>query len=220
MKIVSSDIAEIINGKLIGPSDLLVTEIVTDSRQLSYTEGLVFIAISGKNHDGHQFIKNLYQTGIRIFVVERLPDEPERYSGAAFIITKNTVEALQLLASYKRKAFKSPVIAVTGSAGKTVVKEWLADILGLTTSVIRSPKSYNSQIGVPLSVWKLDEKYKLGIFEAGISLPGEMDKLQKVIDPDIGVMTNIGDAHRENFPDNEKMVAEKFTLFVNASLII
>ena len=220
MKIVSSDIAEIINGKLIGPSDLLVTEIVTDSRQLSYTEGLVFIAISGKNHDGHQFIKNLYQTGIRIFVVERLPDEPERYSDAAFIITKNTVEALQLLASYKRKAFKSPVIAVTGSAGKTVVKEWLADILGLTTSVIRSPKSYNSQIGVPLSVWKLDEKYKLGIFEAGISLPGEMDKLQKVIDPDIGVMTNIGDAHRENFPDNETKAAEKLNLFINASLII
>jgi alanine racemase len=220
VKIVSSDIAEIINGKLIGPSDLLVTEIVTDSRQLSYTEGLVFIAISGKNHDGHQFIKNLYQTGIRIFVVERLPEEPERYSGAAFIITKNTIEALQLLASYKRKTFKSPVIAVTGSAGKTVVKEWLADILGLTTSVIRSPKSYNSQIGVPLSVWKLDEKYKLGIFEAGISLPGEMDKLQKVIDPDIGVITNIGDAHRENFPDNETKAAEKLKLFINASLII
>jgi alanine racemase len=220
VKIVSSDIAEIINGKLIGPSDLLVTEIITDSRQLSYTEGLVFIAIRGKNHDGHQFIKNLYQTGIRVFVVERLPDEPKSYSDAAFIITKNTVEALQLLASYKRKAFSSPVIAVTGSAGKTVVKEWLADILGLTTSVIRSPKSYNSQIGVPLSVWKLDEKYKLGIFEAGISLPGEMDKLQKVIDPDIGVITNIGDAHRENFPDNETKAAEKLKLFVNASLII
>ena len=104
-----------------------------------------------------------------------------------------------LLASYKRKSFKSPVIAVTGSAGKTVVKEWLADILGLTTSVIRSPKSYNSQIGVPLSVLKLDDKYKLGIFEAGISLPGEMEKLQKIIDPDIGVITNIGDAHSENF---------------------
>ncbi|MCX6253092.1 MAG: bifunctional UDP-N-acetylmuramoyl-tripeptide:D-alanyl-D-alanine ligase/alanine racemase [Bacteroidia bacterium] len=220
MKIDSSDIAKIINGKLIGSPDLLVAEIATDSRQLSYTEGLIFFAISGKNHDGHRFIDNLYQKGIRMFVVEKLPDEPERFAGAAFIITKNTVKALQLIASYKRKAFKSPVIAVTGSAGKTVVKEWLADILGLTTPVVRSPKSYNSQIGVPLSVWKLDEKYKLGIFEAGISLPGEMDKLQKVIDPDIGVITNIGDAHRENFPDNMTKAAEKLKLFRNASLII
>jgi len=220
VKIDSSDIAKIIKGRLIGPADLLVTEIVTDSRQLSYTEGIVFIAISGKNHDGHLFIDNLFRKGIRIFIVERLPDEPERYTGAAFIITKNTVDALQSLASYKRKAFKSPVIAVTGSAGKTVVKEWLADILGLSTSVVRSPKSFNSQIGVPLSVWKLDEKYKLGIFEAGISLPGEMDKLQKVIDPDIGVITNIGDAHSENFPDNKTKAYEKLKLFVNASLII
>ena len=220
MDIYSSDIAEIINGKLIGPSDLRVTDIITDSRVLSYTEGLVFIAISGKNHDGHLFIGNLYQAGIRIFIVERLPDFLEGYSGAAFIKTGKTVEALQKLASYKRKAFKSPVIAVTGSAGKTVVKEWLADILGSVTSVVRSPKSYNSQIGVPLSVWKLDEKYKMGIFEAGISLPGEMEKLEKIIQPDIGVITNIGDAHNENFSDNNAKAEEKLKLFVNASLII
>jgi Alr-MurF fusion protein len=216
----SSDIAAIIHGELIGPSDLQVTDIITDSRQFSYTEGLVFIAISGKNHDGHLFIGNLYQAGIRIFVVERLPDFPDRYSDAAFIKTGNTVEALQLMASYKRKAFKSPVIAVTGSAGKTVVKEWLSDILGLTTSVVRSPKSFNSQIGVPLSVWKLDEKYKLGIFEAGISFPGEMEKLEKIIQPDIGVITNIGDAHSENFSDNNAKAEEKLKLFLNASLII
>ncbi len=127
---------------------------------------------------------------------------------------------LQLLASHVRRSFKSPVIAVTGSAGKTVVKEWLADVLGLSVPVVRSPKSYNSQIGVPLSVLKLDEKYKLGIFEAGISLPGEMENLQKVIDPDIGVITNIGDAHSENFPDIGAKAAEKLKLFVNASLII
>ena len=158
--------------------------------------------------------------GIRIFVVEELPAEQEKYDDAAFILTKNSVEALQLMASFKRKAFKSPVIAVTGSAGKTIVKEWLADILGLTTPVIRSPKSYNSQIGVPLSVWKLDDKYKLGIFEAGISFPGEMEKLQKVIEPDIGVITNVGDAHSENFPDNKAKATEKLKLFINASLII
>jgi len=112
--------------------------------------------------------------------VENLPAAIERYNEAAFIVTVNTIEALQLLASFQKKSFHSPVIAITGSAGKTVVKEWLADILGLTTSVIRSPKSYNSQIGVPLSVLKLEDKYKLGIFEAGISLPGEMTRLQRL----------------------------------------
>ncbi len=120
----------------------------------------------------------------------------------------------------KRNAFKSPVIAVTGSAGKTIVKEWLADILGQTTPVIRSPKSYNSQIGVPLSVLKLDEKYKLGIFEAGISFPGEMARLQRIIKPDIGVLTNIGDAHRENFPDDRTKASEKLLLFKDAAVIV
>jgi alanine racemase len=220
LKLSSSDIAKITKGKLTGPADLFVTEIVTDTRQLSITDGILFFALKGKNHDGHNFIDSLYQKGIRIFVVEKLPGEIERYNEAAFIVTVNTVEALQLLASFRRKSFHSPVIAVTGSAGKTVVKEWLADILGVTTSVIRSPKSYNSQIGVPLSVLKLEDKYKLGIFEAGISLPGEMTRLQKVIDPDIGVITNIGDAHRENFPDNKMKAEEKLKLFVNSSIII
>ena len=220
MELNSSDIARIVKGNLTGHPELVVTELVTDTRQLSFSEGLIFFALKGKNHDGHNFIDNLYKKGIRSFVVERLPEKTERYSEAAFIVTGNTVEALQLMASYKRKAFKSPVIAVTGSAGKTVVKEWLADILGFTTSVIRSPKSYNSQIGVPLSVWKLDDKYKLGIFEAGISMPGEMSKLQQVIDPDIGVITNIGDAHRENFSDNKAKVDEKLKLFINSSLIV
>ena len=220
MRLSSSDIAEIVNGKLIGPGDLLISEIVTDTRQLSITDGLLFFALKGKNHDGHIFIDNLYKNGIRIFVVNRLIEKPERYQGAAFIITDDTLAALQLLAAYNRKSFHSPVIAVTGSAGKTVVKEWLADILGLTTSVVRSPKSYNSQVGVPLSILKLDDKYQLGIFEAGISLPGEMEKLQRIIDPDIGVITNIGDAHSENFRDNRQKAEEKLKLFANSSLII
>lgn len=220
MRTDTLEIAKIMRGRLIGPPDLLVSEIITDSRQLSYSEGQIFFAIHGRNHDGHLFIDNLFQKGVRIFVVQKIPDTHERYSGAAFIVIKDTVDALQLLAKYKRKAFKSTVIAVTGSAGKTVVKEWLADILGLTLPVVRSPKSYNSQIGVPLSVWKLDDKYQLGIFEAGISMPGEMVRLQKVIDPDIGVITNIGDAHSENFPDNETKTSEKLKLFVNAKIII
>ena len=220
MNLSSSDIAKIVKGILTGPADLLVNEIVTDTRQLIIAEDLLFFALKGKNHDGHNFIDSLYSNGIRGFVVEKLPEEIERYRDAAFILTADSVVALQLLASFVRKSFKSPVIAVTGSAGKTVVKEWLADILGLTTSVIRSPKSYNSQIGVPLSVLKLENKYKLGIFEAGISLPGEMTRLQKVIDPDIGVITNIGDAHSEYFHDNRTKAEEKLKLFVNSSLII
>ena len=220
MKLYSADIATIVNGRLTGPPDLPATEIVTDSRQFSYAEGLVFFAIRGKNHDGHQFIDSLYLKGIRIFVTEREPETPLIYSDASFIITQNTVEALQLLGAYKRKAFKSCVIAITGSAGKTVVKEWLAEIIGHSSPVVRSPKSYNSQIGVPLSVWKLEDNYRYGIFEAGISQPGEMESLRKVIDPDIGIITNIGDAHRENFPDDRIKAEEKLKLFRDAKTIV
>lgn len=220
LNFTSSDIAEIVKGKLTGAPNLVITEIITDSRQASYTPGLAFIAITGKNHDGHLFIPGLYSKGIRVFITERIPDNLQDYNNAAFIVTGNTVSALQSLAAFKRKSFRSPVIAVTGSAGKTVVKEWLAYILGLTVPVVRSPKSYNSQVGVPLSVWKLDEKFKAGIFEAGISQPGEMENLQRVIDPDLGVITNIGDAHSENFPDNEAKAREKLRLFINASRII
>ena len=220
MKLRSTDIADIVRGMLYGPADIIVNEIVTDSRQLSYTEEIAFVAIKGKNHDGHQFIGNLYQKGIKVFLVEKLPEDIYGYPDAAFILTENTISALQLLAAYKRKAFNSPVIAITGSAGKTIVKEWLADILSLTVPVIRSPRSYNSQIGVPLSVWKLDDKYKLGIFEAGYLAIGEMEKLQPIIDPDIGVITNIGDAHSENFPDDGTKASEKLKLFRNSSALI
>jgi len=220
MNLLSSDIAKITGGKLYGPNDIPVNEVITDSRQLSNSEGKVFFAISGKNHDGHLFISTLYRNGIRVFCIEKLLDEHIMHAGAAFIIVKNSVAALQLLAAYIRKSFKSPVIAITGSAGKTIVKEWLSEILGQTTPVIRSPKSYNSQIGVPLSVLKLEEKYKLGIFEAGISMPGEMERLQAVIDPEIGVITNIGDAHSENFKDTKEKAIEKLKLFSEASMIV
>lgn len=216
----SSDIARIVKGRLTGPPDLPVTDIVTDSRQLIFTEGLVFFAISGKNHDGHIFIDSLYQKGIRIFVVENGADLPSRYNDASFIFVVNSVEALQDLAAWKRKTFRSIVIAITGSAGKTIVKEWMAEIIGHTAPVVRSPRSYNSQIGVPLSVWKLDDKYKYGIFEAGISQAGEMENLRKIVDPDIGVITNIGDAHSENFPDNRTKAIEKLKLFTGAGTIV
>ncbi|MBG0859875.1 MAG: bifunctional UDP-N-acetylmuramoyl-tripeptide:D-alanyl-D-alanine ligase/alanine racemase [Bacteroidales bacterium] len=220
MTLTSDDIAKIVKGKLAGRSDLEITDIATDSRQISFTDGVAFFAIRGKNHDGHLFIVPLYKRGIRTFILKELPVNHHIYSDAAFIITQDTVEALQILAAYKRNMFKSPVIAITGSAGKTIVKEWLADLLGQTTSVVRSPKSYNSQIGVPLSVWKLDEKYQLGIFEAGISRPGEMEKLRNIINPDIGVITNIGDAHNENFRSDLEKAEEKLRLFANTSMVI
>lgn len=220
MKITTSDLAQITKGRLYGTTDLVVCELLTDSRQFSFTEGLAFFAIKGLNHDGHFFIGQLYQRGVRIFIVQVLPNDADRPNGTAFIKVDNTIDALQMLAAYKRKQFKGLVIAVTGSAGKTVVKEWLADIMGLSGSIIRSPKSYNSQTGVPLSVWKLDDGFDAGIFEAGISMKGEMEKIKKVIDPNIGVITNIGDAHQENFPDLKSKALEKLKLFINCSTIV
>jgi alanine racemase len=220
MKIVSSDLATITIGKLYGPRNLPVTDVMTDSRQSAVSEGLAFFAIRGRNHDGHQFIINLYEKGIRVFVVEKLIPEIKGFSDAAFIVVPDSVNALQLLASHIRKGFSSTVIAVTGSAGKTIVKEWLADILSLKMPVVRSPKSYNSQVGVPLSVLKLDEKYKIAVFEAGISMPGEMENLRKIIKPRIGVITNIGEAHSENFQDNVAKASEKLRLFKDSESII
>jgi len=220
MDLSASDIAGITGGTLTGPGNLMVSDLIIDSRQVSFTENSAFIAIRGNNHDGHHFTDTLFRKGVRVFIVESVPDKIDFYPDAAFIVCKNSIEALQLLAAAKRAAFRSTVIAVTGSAGKTIVKEWLGDLLGRTSPVIRSPKSYNSQIGVPLSVWKLEDKFKFGIFEAGISFPGEMEKLQRVIDPEIGIITNIGDAHNENFPDHETKAREKLKLFINAKTLI
>lgn len=220
MDYTSSDIARITGGSLTGSGGLVVSDLLIDSRQVSYTENTAFIAIKGANHDGHNFIDELYGRGVKVFLVERLPENTDYYPDAAFIVCGNAVDALQLLAAFKRSRFGYPVIAVTGSAGKTIVKEWLGDLLGRKAPVVRSPRSYNSQIGVPLSVWKLSEKFRYGIFEAGISFPGEMEKLRKVIRPDIGVITNIGDAHSENFAGNEAKAAEKLKLFADASTIV
>lgn len=220
MVLTSSEIAGISGGILYGPSDIPVTELSTDSRQINITANTAFIAISGRNHDGHDYISQLYENGVRVFLVSRLPGNISQFDNAAFILAEDTIKALQALASYKRSHFRNTVIAVTGSAGKTVVKEWLADVVGRGDPVIRSPRSYNSQIGVPLSVWKLDNRFRYGIFEAGISMPGEMEKLQRVIDPGIGVITNIGEAHSRNFSDIKEKASEKLKLFANCSAII
>lgn len=220
MNYTSSDIARITGGLIYGRKDITFSELATDSRQINIADDVAFVAIEGNNHDGHQYIGSLYNKGVRIFLVSKLPENVQSYPDAAFILNENSVTALQKLAASKRSEFRSPVIAVTGSAGKTVVKEWLGYVIGLTASVVRSPKSFNSQIGVPLSVWKLDEKYGYGIFEAGISMPGEMENLQKVIDPDIGVITNIGEAHGRNFKNDRQKAVEKLKLFANCSLIV
>ncbi len=220
MLLTSDDIAAITGGRLAGRHDIVADDFATDSRNMFFTAGVAFVAITGKNHDGHSFLESLYDRGVRVFVVSNIPSSVEYFQDAAFIICSNTVTALQVLASWKRKQFRSTVIAITGSTGKTIVKEWLADILGISSAVVRSPKSYNSQIGVPLSVMKLEDKYDYGIFEAGISFPGEMENLQKVIDPDVGIITNIGDAHRENFNNDKEKATEKLKLFPNAGMII
>lgn len=220
MDLTSADIARITNSSLFGSPDPMVSELIIDSRQVSFGENSAFIAIKGKNHDGHQYIDTLYRKGVKVFIVEKLPEGTINFPGAAFILAQNSINALQMLAIYRRVNFTSDVIGITGSAGKTIVKEWLSDVLGSVYPVVRSPKSYNSQIGVPLSVWKLDDKFKFGIFEAGISLPGEMERIQKIIDPNIGIITNIGDAHSENFRDNQQKAKEKLKLFINTSVII
>ena len=220
MIITTQKAAEITGGKLYGPEELIIRDLVTDSRHTSVNEGSAFFAIRGLNHDGHNFIDQLYRRGVRIFFSERLPGNYDDYENTAFIVVRNSVDALQSLASEKRKHFMGRVIAITGSAGKTIVKEWLADITGSVLPVVRSPKSYNSQIGVPLSVWKLENNFEAGIIEAGISMPGEMEKLRKIIDPDIGIITNIGDPHSENFPGLREKASEKLILFRSSKIVV
>lgn len=213
-----SEISQIVGGVWHGASDVSVNEIIIDSRHYNQDVHVAFVAISGQNHDGHKYIGQLYKRGVRAFIVERLPEE--ECAKASFVVVDDSVAALQRLSGYVRKQFTSPVIAITGSAGKTVVKEWLADVMAYAMPVMRSPRSYNSQVGVPLSLLKLNDKYKLGIIEAGISMPGEMEKLQKIINPQIGVLTNIGDAHNEGFVSMRQKAEEKLKLFVECSTII
>ena len=221
MKITAKDLANITGGVLYGKEDLVIEELLTDSRQFSFAEGIVFFAIKGQNHNGSRFINQLYEKGVRIFVTDSADDmqEIDNREGA-FIVVRDVIAAMQALSAYKRTCYKGTVIGITGSTGKTIVKEWLSDILGNKMSVVRSPKSFNSQVGVPLAIWKLENKYDTGVFEAGISMPGEMERLTGIIDPGIGVITNIGDAHQENFPDLSSKAAEKLKLFKNSHTIV
>ena len=195
--------------------------LLTDSRSLCFPEETLFFALKSGRRNGHEFIPDLYRRGVRNFVVDALPqDYATTYAGSNFLKVISPLEALQRLAERHRDEFNIPIVGVTGSNGKTIVKEWLYQLLSPSLSVTRSPRSYNSQIGVPLSVWLLGEQSQVGVFEAGISQPGEMQALRNIIQPTIGVITNIGSAHQENFPSVEAKVDEKLDLFRDAHVIV
>ena len=197
----------------------VIQHLVTDSRRIVFPGASLFFALHTKHRDGHSFIQEVYDRGVRSFVVETGFDASP-YPGADFVFVTDTLHALQQLAAWHRAQFTYPVIGITGSNGKTIVKEWLYQLLSPGFNIVRSPRSYNSQIGVPLSVWQMNEEHSLAIFEAGISQPGEMNALEQVIRPTIGVFTNIGEAHKENFHSISQKVGEKLHLFQHAKTII
>ncbi len=214
-----SDIAHITNSFCKGNLQSIITSIYIDSRETHSNLGSMFIAIPGKKFNGHSFIQKLYEKGIRNFWVQNGESYPE-YDDAQYIISHNVVDAFQLLMKHYRLQFSIPIVGITGSNGKTIVKEWLYYLCRHSMSVVRSPRSYNSQIGVPLSLLLLNSNYTLGIFEAGISQPYEMQKLAAMLQPTIGIFTNIGDAHQEHFIDIEHKVTEKMKLFTHVSQLI
>jgi alanine racemase len=215
-----SQIAAITEGTLYLPCqfrEYMVRGIVTDSRTFFKGENSLFFALPGPRNNGHNYISLLMQRGIKAFVVS----DPEYISQeAAFILVPDTIMALQKFAAYNRSLYDYPVIAITGSNGKTIIKEWLYELLSAEYSIVRSPKSYNSQIGVPLSVLLMDDHFDLAILEAGISQPGEMHRLSSIIKPDTGILTNIGDAHQENFRSVQEKTEEKLLLFTSAGKLI
>lgn len=214
-----NQISEIVGGQLVGDQSMLqVCDLLIDSRHLMDPRQALFFALSSVRNDGHKYIGELYDKGVRAFVVSRQPENV--YPEAAFIIVPDTLKALQTLASRHRQQFTYPVIGITGSNGKTIVKEWLFQMLSPDYNIVRSPKSYNSQVGVPLSVWQMSDNNDLAIFEAGISEPDEMMTLQDIIRPTIGVFTNIGQAHEENFINPIQKAGEKLNLFTKAEQLV
>lgn len=220
MKYFIEDIVSIVKGKLQQQHDnASIEQLLTDSRKLIFPYTSLFFAIKGPRRDGHSFLGPLYEKGVRSFVVSD-PVDTAQLPEANIIQVKDVLQALQLLAAHHRKQFAIPVIGITGSNGKTIVKEWLNQLLDDQYSIIRSPRSYNSQIGVPLSVWPMNDTHELGIFEAGISQSGEMDRLQKIIQPTIGIFTNIGEAHSEGFLNLRQKVNEKLRLFTHVKTLV
>lgn len=199
--------------------DSVITHLVYDSRKVADANGSLFFALKSVR-DGHRFIADAYAKGVRSFVISDIAFPVGNFEETNFIVVTDVLEALQLLAQHVRQQFKKPVIGITGSNGKTVVKEWLTQLLGEDKKVYQSPKSYNSQLGVALALWNLNSDYDYAIIEAGVSLPGEMEQLEKMIVPDLGIFTNIGLAHAAGFSSKGEKMAEKLKLFAHSQAVV
>ena len=244
MSYTIDDICQQIGAKRIGNQEAIIDWLLTDSRSLNFPESTLFFALTTKRHKGVRYIPELYQRGVRNFVITTQDfdwiknnewkkektsesnsiDSPHYndiiLNNCNFLIVKSPLKALQRLAELHRNLYHIPVIGITGSNGKTIVKEWLHQLLSSDYNITRSPRSYNSQIGVPLSVWQMSENTELAIFEAGISEPGEMDELRSIIKPTIGILTSIGGAHQENFCTLQEKCMEKLLLFKQCDVLI
>ena len=219
MNIPIQKIITLLEAEFVGnPKEAIIDAVAIDSRSLQNSSTTLFFALVGPNNDAHSYIKEVVEKGVQYFVVTHIPEGCQ--GKANFLIVKNTLEALQHFAAYYRSLFDFPVIGITGSNGKTIVKEWLNFVLSPDYNIIRSPKSYNSQVGVPLSVIGINEQHNFGIFEAGISTVAEMEKLEAIIRPTIGVLTNIGSAHDEGFASTEEKIKEKLRLFDRSQILI
>lgn len=214
------EITNIIGAERVGNVQARIDWLLTDSRSLCFPEETLFFALKTKRNDGHKYIGELYERGVRNFVVSDLPDNISDYKDSNFLKVAKPLKSLQKLAARHRDLFDIPVIGITGSNGKTVVKEWIYHIISPDKVVTRSPRSYNSQIGVPLSVWLMNDNTEIGVFEAGISEMGEMEELEPIIRPTIGVITNIGGAHQENFTSMQDKCMEKLQLFKGCDVVI
>ena len=221
MKYSIEKVTTLIGARRYGHSEGQIRWLLTDSRSLCFPEETLFFALKTQRNDGHRYIGDLYRRGVRQFVVEQVPEQAETdYPDANFLRVPHTLAALQRLAERHRDEFDVPVVGITGSNGKTMVKEWLYQLLLPSQKIVRSPRSYNSQIGVPLSVWLLNEQTEVGIFEAGISKPGEMFALRDIIQPTIAVLTSLGAAHQENFRSMEEKCMEKLELMHDAEAMV
>ena len=221
MKYSIEKVATLIGARRYGDKDGQIRWLLTDSRSLCFPEETLFFALKTQRNDGHRYISDLYRRGVRHFVVEQVPEHYDTvYPDADFLRVPHTLAALQRLAERHRDEFDLPIVGITGSNGKTMVKEWLYQLLLPSQKIVRSPRSYNSQIGVPLSVWLLNEQTEVGIFEAGISQPGEMYALRDIIQPTIGVLTSLGAAHQENFRSMEEKCMEKLELMHDTEAMV
>ena len=220
MKYSITEIAKLVRADFRKNRECAVSVLLTDSRSLTFPEETLFFALATERNDGHRYVFDLYRKGVCNFVVSRIPEHADEMGEANFLVVPDTLQALQALAAAHRRRFKIPVIGVAGSNGKTVVKEWLYQLLCEDYTMVRSPRSYNSQIGVPLSVWEINEQTELAVIEAGISKSGEMDKLEPIVQPTVGILTNVGEAHQEGFSTIQEKCEEKLSLFRRSDAII